>query len=249
MKTVLITGGTSGIGKALVQHFLKEDYQVVLVASNQEKLAKTKDELEDRYREKIYVYAQDLAQIGAAQELYKRIKEDGLEINILINNAGIGLIGSAENIDFGKEEQMMQLNMITVVQLCRLFLVEMYERKEGKILNVASTGAFQPGPYTASYYATKSFVLSYSRAIRREAAKNGVQVCTLCPGTTDTEFFHRTGKKTPAGAMPADKVAEYAYKKLMKNKEIIVPGFLNRLLRVVPVRIKMFFVAIIKNNA
>lgn len=124
--------------------------------------------------------------------------------------------------------------------------MQLYNRIREDNLDVSSTGAFQPGPYTSTYYASKVFVLSYSRAIRYEAKKKGVQVCTLCPGATKTNFFVREEKKIPKGAMTAERVATYAYKKFMKNKEIIVPGIINKILRLMPIRFKMMFVAKIK---
>lgn len=248
MKYALITGGTSGIGYALAEKFAEEEYALVIVASNQHRLELTKDKLENKYGIPVFIYQQNLAEVGAAKELYERIKKDNIEIDVLVNNAGYGQIGATQDIDFEKDEGLMVLNMISLTELCKLFIEDMYRRKTGKILNVASTGAFQPGPYTATYYASKSYVLNYSRAIRVEAKKKGVQVCTLCPGTTDTEFFHKTGRKTPKGAMSPQKTAEYAYKKLMRDKEVIVPGILNKLLRIVPVKIKIFFVALIKKE-
>lgn len=248
MKYALITGGTSGIGYALAEKFAEEGYALVIVASNQHRLELTKDKLENKYGIPVFIYQQNLAEVGAAKELYERIKKDNIEIDVLVNNAGYGQIGATQDIDFQKDEGLMVLNMISLTELCKLFIEDMYRRKTGKILNVASTGAFQPGPYTATYYASKSYVLNYSRAIRVEAKKKGVQVCTLCPGTTDTEFFHKTGRKTPKGAMSPQKTAEYAYKKLMRDKEVIVPGILNKLLRIVPVKIKIFFVALIKKE-
>lgn len=246
MEFVLITGGTSGIGYALAEQFAQNGYGIVIAASNQRRLEKAKENLEKRYFVPVKIYKQDLAKMKGAQELYQKIKKDNIQIDVLVNNAGYGQIGAAEEIDFEKDSRLMVLNMISVTELCKLFLKDMYCKNRGKILNVASTGAFQPGPYTASYYASKAYVLSYSRAIRREAKKKNVQVCALCPGTTNTEFFHRIGKETPRGAMTPEKTAAYAYHKLMKNKEIIVPGILNKMVRIVPVKIKMLFVAWIK---
>lgn len=248
MEYVLITGGTSGIGYALAEKFAKENYALVIAASNGERLEETRKKLREKYKIPVHTYQQDLAQPGSGEALYKKIKQDNIEIDILVNNAGYGQIGETQEIEMQKDRGLMVLNMITLTELCKLFLADMYQRKKGKILNVSSTGAFQPGPYTATYYASKSYVLSYSRAIRREAGQRGVQVCTLCPGTTDTEFFHRTGHQTPKGAMSPQKTAEYAYRKLMKNKEIIVPGMLNQLLRMLPVKIRIFFVALIKKE-
>lgn len=248
MEYVLITGGTSGIGYALAEKFAKEKYGIIIAASNQERLEQTKEKLQKRYGVPVYIYQQNLAEIGSAEALYEKIKQDNIEIDILVNNAGYGQIGAAEEIDLKEEQGLMILNMISLTELCKLFLKDMYRNRKGKILNVASTGAFQPGPYTAAYYASKSYVLSYSRAIRVEAREKGVQVCTLCPGTTDTEFFHKAGRKTPKGAMAPEKTAEYAYHKFIKNKEIIVPGILNRLVRIVPVKIKIFFVSLLKKE-
>lgn len=248
MEYVLITGGTSGIGYALAEKFAKEQYHIVIAASNEQRLKETKEKLQKKYSVPVEIYQQDLADIGGAEELYHKIKRDNIEIDILVNNAGYGLIGSTEEADIQKDRGLMILNMISLTELCKLFLQDMYKRKRGKILNIASTGAFQPGPYTATYYASKSYVLSYSRAIRQEAKKKGVQICTLCPGTTDTEFFHKTGRETPKGAMSPERTAEYAYRKLMRNKEVAVPGILNQFLRIVPVKIKIFFVALIKKE-
>lgn len=248
MKYVLITGGTSGIGYALAEKFAKEHYNIVVAASNEQRLRETKEKLQKKYAVTVEIYQQDLAKIGGAEELYHKIKQDNIEIDILVNNAGYGLIGATEKADMQKDRGLMILNMISLTELCKLFLQDMYKRKRGKILNIASTGAFQPGPYTATYYASKSYVLSYSRAIRQEAKKKGVQICTLCPGTTDTEFFHKTGRDTPKGAMSPKRTAEYAYGKLMRNKEVAVPGILNQFLRIIPVKIKIFFVALIKKE-
>lgn len=248
MGYVLITGGTSGIGYALAEKFAKEHYNIVVAASNEQRLRETKEKLQKKYAVTVEIYQQDLAKIGGAEELYHKIKQDNIEIDILVNNAGYGLIGATEEADMQKDRGLMILNMISLTELCKLFLQDMYKRKRGKILNIASIGAFQPGPYTATYYASKSYVLSYSRAIRQEAKKKGVQICTLCPGTTDTEFFHKTGRDTPKGAMSPKRTAEYAYGKLMRNKEVAVPGILNQFLRIIPVKIKMFFVALIKKE-
>lgn len=246
-KIALITGGTSGIGLALAKKFAREGYSLVLVASNEQRLTKIKAVL-NRVTPDIFVelVCQDLSIDGAADKVYQKVMEKGISIDILVNNAGFGMVGEAVANDREKEEAMLRINMQTLTQLCTLFLKDMYQRKQGRILNVASVGALMPGPYTAAYYATKAYVGSYSRAIRYEAAKKGVQVCTLYPGTTRTEFFDRAGSKTPVWAMSPDKVAECAYLGLMKNKEIIIPGVMNKLLKLVPTKIKLIGVAILK---
>lgn len=247
MKYVLITGGTSGIGFELSRNFAKDGYGIVIVSSNNERLQNTRQKLEREFNIKVLTYEQDMGKLGAAAQLYKRIKEDNLNISVLVNNAGFGLVGRTEEIEFQRDESMMILNVVNLVELCKLFISDMYKQENGKILNVSSTGAFQPGPYTSTYFASKSFVLSYSRAIRYEAKKRGVQVCTLCPGATRTNFFTQEGTKTPKSAMTAEKVAGYAYRRLMNNKEISVPGFINKMIRCIPVRLRMLAVAKIKH--
>ena len=163
-----------------------------------------------------------------------------------MNNAGFGLVGATNEIDLKQDEQMIIINTLNLVILTKLFIAEMYKCGQGKILNVASTGAFQPGPYTSTYFASKAFVLSYSRAIRYEAKSKGVQISTLCPGATRTNFFVREGTVTPTNSMTAEKVAQIAFSGLMKNKEIIIPGLKNRLLQLFPTKIKMISVARMK---
>ncbi len=246
MKYVLITGGTSGIGYELARKFASNHYGIVIVSSSQERLKSTKEKLEKEFSIPVKTYEQDLSAIGAAISLYDKIRDARIEISVLVNNAGFGLAGAAEQIDLQKDESMLVLNMITPVELMKLFLPDMYQRGSGKILNVASTGAFQPGPYTASYHASKVFVLNYSRAVRFEAIKNGVQICVLCPGATKTDFFRKEGKPTPKYAMPAEEVADYAYKRLMQNKEVSIPGIGNRLLKMAPISYRMKLIAKVK---
>lgn len=246
MKYVLITGGTSGIGFELARNFAKDGYGIIIVSSSSERLQKAKQKLEDEFKINVLTYEEDLGKIGAAEQLYKRIKEDNLNISILVNNAGIGLVGATDKIGFERDERMMILDVINLVGLCKLYISDMYRQGNGKILNVSSTGAFQPGPYTSTYFGSKAFVLSYSRAVRYEAKKKGVQVCTLCPGATETNFFVQEGTKIPLGAMSAEDVARCAYKGLMKNKEITVPGFRNKILGYIPMKLRMMTIAKIK---
>jgi short-subunit dehydrogenase len=247
MKYALITGGTSGIGFELAKCFAHDNYGIILVSSNQERLSAAKNKLESKYKIPVLIYEQDLSKVGAASELYREIKTSGICVDVLVNNAGYGLVGPTEKIDLQEDENMMMLNVVNLVELCKLFLIDMYNNGNGKILNVASIGAFQPGPYTATYCAGKAFVLSYSRAIRYEAKKKGVQVCALCPGTTHTEFFTREGVKTPRSAMSAEDVAQYAYKRLIANKEISIPGMINKITKIFPVKLKMAHIAKMKN--
>jgi len=247
MKYVLITGGTSGIGFELARRFARDNYGIVIASSSRERLTIAKNKLEKEFKIPILIYEQDLSKVGSALELYKKMRADGTHIDVLVNNAGYGLVGSTEKIDLHEDENMLILNVISLVELCKLFLADMYENGHGAILNIASTGAFQPGPYTSTYFASKAFVLNYSRAIRYEAKKKGVQVCVLCPGATKTNFFNREGVQTPTNAMPAEKVAQYAYERLFNNKEVSIPGFINKIMQLFPTNIKMAFVAKMKS--
>jgi len=248
MDNVLITGGTSGIGYALAKVFAINKYNVIIVSSNYDRLKAAQQSLENNLSVPIKIYEQDLSQFGAAKELYNKIQSDHIDIDILVNNAGYGLVGRTEEIDFEKDEHMMVLNMISLTELCKLILPNMYRRQYGKILNISSTGAFQPGPFTSTYFASKAFVLSYSRAIRYEAKGKGIQVSTLCPGATRTNFFNREGTKTPNSAMSAEEVANYAYKRLMNNKSVSISGFINKVMQAFPTNVKMISVAKMKKN-
>ncbi len=248
MKYVLITGGTSGIGFEFARNFAKDGYDIAIVSSNDESLQKTKRKLENEFGIHVLIYQQDMGRIGAAIQLYNKIKEDNLNIFILVNNAGIGLVGPTDKINFEYDERMMILNIINIVELCKLYISDMYKCGEGRILNVSSIGAFQPGPYTSTYCASKAFVLSYSRAIRYEAKKKGVQVSALCPGPTKTDFFVKEGTQIPQNAMTSEEVVIYAYKRFLKNKDVIIPGLKNRITRLLPIKLKMSFIAKMKQE-
>lgn len=248
MNKVLITGGSSGIGLELAKKFAIDGYGIILAASNADKLLSAKKTIEDVYNVPVNTYVFDLAKQGMAEKLYKAVKADGHVVDVLVNNAGIGTIGATERIPLEKDEALMVLNMMAPVVLTKLFLKDMYERKAGRILNVCSTGAYQPGPYTSTYYASKSFLLSYTKAVRYEAKQYGVSVCALCPGTTDTGFFERADSKTPQGAMSAERVADYAYKHFMRGKAEIIPGLAFRLMKLCPVPIKTAVIACVKRS-
>ena len=248
MEYALITGATGGIGYEMARLYARAGYGLVLVSSSQSRLDQAKGRIQEAYNVPVYVFEQDLTAIGAAEKLYEKVEQEQLAVTVLINNAGFGLVGATDEIDLHRDEQMIAINVVNLVSLSKLFLAKMYGRDSGKILNVASTGAFQPGPYTSTYFASKAFVLSYSRAIRYEAKARGVQVSTLCPGATKTDIFSREGTKTPANAMPAEKVALIAFHGLERNKEAIIPGIKNRLLQMFPLKIKMISIAKMKQK-
>ncbi len=247
MKYALVTGATSGIGIAISRVLARKGYGIVMVSSSQNHLADAEKSMKKRFpKTNIYTIKEDLSQKNSAKHLYSQIKEMGLVIDVLVNNAGKGLIGTTEKISINKDEGLLYLNMVTPTLLCKMFLKDMYKRKSGSILNVSSTAAFQPGPYNSTYFASKAYLYSYSRAIRHEAARHGIRVCTLCPGTTETKFFEKEGIKTPAWAMSAVKVAEYAIDGLEKNKAVIIPGRANKVFRIIPAEIKLMVVALLK---
>ncbi len=240
--TALITGASSGIGYDLAKEFASHGYNVVLVARSKDKLEQLAQELRATYGIKAVVLAQDLSAIGAPQTIFEQVEQSGVTVDILVNNAGFGSYGFFHELDVQKELEMIQLNTSALVYLTRLFLPGMVARHHGKILNVASTAAFQPGPLMAVYYATKAFTLHFSEAIANELEGTGVTVTVLCPGRTETGFEARAAmqesKLMQNGLMSSASVAKAGYAALMQAKTIIIPGFPNRmivgLLRLMP---------------
>ncbi|BDA80470.1 short-chain dehydrogenase [Leptospira kobayashii] len=236
MKTVLITGASTGLGKDFAELFAKDGYSLILVARNKGKLESLKNEIKTKYGQESYVFVKDLSLPGSAKELFDEIKKKNLNIDSLVNNAGIGLNGAFAENEFQEETQMLQLNVVTLVELTHLVLPEMIKRKSGEILNIASTAAFQPGPYMSGYYASKAYVLSFSEGIAEEVNQYGIKVSTLCPGPTKTEFFNRADMNesklasNPILTMDSKTVAKLGYKALKKGQVVKIAGFLNFLL-------------------
>jgi len=183
----LITGASSGIGQSLCEEFAKDGYDLILVARSVEKMQIQGDTLQKRYEIQVTVIGADLESLLGAEELHAQIKERGLVLNALVNNAAYGTFGEFQDIALSATLGMMQLNMNSVVVLTKLFLPDLLSTK-GKLLNVASTAAFQPGPFMAVYFATKSFVLYFSEGLACELEGTGVTVTALCPGPTTTAF-------------------------------------------------------------
>lgn len=234
-KTALITGASNGIGLELAMIHARQGDNLVLVARNKKKLDELKTEIEKNLNVSVYTIGKDLALENAALEVFNEVKNQGVEINYLINNAGFGHLGAFAGNPWEKEEQMIQLNITVLVHLTKLFLPDMIARGSGKIMNVGSVASFMPGPFMAVYYATKAFVLSFSEAINSEVRDAGITVTALCPGPTASGFQDAAEmngiKLFEKFKIPTAKaVAEYGYKAMMKGKPVAIHGFMNRLM-------------------
>ena len=236
MKTVLITGASSGIGYEFAKIYAKKGYNLVITARRKNNLDRIKQELES-FDTAICVdiIVLDLSKQNSAKELYEVVKQRGILIDTLLNNAGFGVYGNFIETDIEKEIDMIELNIKSLVVLTKLFLKDMVSRNNGTIINVASTAAFQPGPLMSVYYASKSFVLSFTEAIRNEVRDTNVNISVLCPGPTDTEFeksasLEESSLFTKLKVMKPEKVAIIGYKGINRNKSVIIPGILNNIL-------------------
>lgn len=236
MKTALITGASFGIGYELSKIFAKNNYNLVLVARNKEKLDELKNELIKTNNISVKILVKDLSHPEAPVEIFNELQKENLSVDVIVNNAGFGLLGPFSELNLNDQLKMIQLNVNSLVHLTGLFLPSMIDRSSGKILNVASTAAFQPGPNMAVYYATKSFVLSFSKALNKELKNKGIIVTALCPGPTKTEFQKRARmeninlertKLIPY--MSAEKVAIMGFKGLMEGKRVVIPGLMNKI--------------------
>ena len=232
--SVLVTGASSGIGYELAKRFAREGHSLVLVARSRERLEKVGKELSGATGAAVRLIPKDLSRPGSAAEIFAELRGESIEIEILVNCAGFGASGMFADTDAEVERDMMQLNMIALTYLTKLALRDMIRRRHGRILNVASTAAFQPGPRMAVYYASKAYVLSFSEALANELAGTGVTVSALCPGPTRTRFGSRAkiegANVFRAGVMGADAVGDAAYRGLMKGRSVIIPGLRNKLL-------------------
>lgn len=227
--SVLITGASSGIGLELAKVFARHQYNLIIACRSKEKMDILKQELEAKYKIKVHVCKVDLSLEDSADFLYDEVQALGEKVEILVNNAGAGYVGEFAEAESNADLSMIGLNMTNLTLLTKYFAREMIKEGRGKILNVASTGAYHPGPYTAVYYATKAYVLSFSEALWVELKPYNITVSALCPGATKTNFAARAGKQDPAIAMSPQFMAEAAYKGLMKGKRVIVPGLRNKL--------------------
>ena len=233
-KTALITGASTGIGLELARIFARDGYNLVLVARNGDKLRQIAAEFEKAHGTRSLILATDLAAPGAAAYVHDQTTRADISLDVLVNNAGFGQFGLFAERDLEECLKQIQLNITTLTHLTRLYLPDMLSIRSGRILNVASTAAFQPGPLMAVYYATKAYVLHFSEAIANELKGTGVTVTCLCPGATATEFHQRANMTNihllRFGSMDARIVAEDGYRALMARKPLVISGFKNWLI-------------------
>lgn len=231
-RIALITGATIGIGYELAKLYAQDKTDLVLVARNQNKLEEVRTELKSQYSVQVHTLALDLSLPEAPKQLYGFTQGKGLFIETLINNAGYGSCGEFAHLPLNEELGMIQLNITSLVHLTRLYIPDMIQKKKGSILNVASTAAFQPGPYMTNYYATKAYVLHFTEGLAEELSEHGINVSALCPGPTITGFQERANMKNSLLikgplTMDAKSVAISGYKALNSGQVIHIPGMLN----------------------
>jgi short-subunit dehydrogenase len=235
-RTVLVTGASSGIGDGLARRFAAGGFDLVLVARREDRLRALGDELVRSHGVMAEVIATDLAEPGAARRVVARVSEAGRGIDALVNNAGFGARGSFAEIPERTDLDLVRVNVEALMHLTKLLLPGMLARRRGWVLNVASTAAFVPGPFMATYFASKAFVLSFSEALATEVEGSGVVVSALCPGPVETEFPDVAGTRaTPLfrggrNVLDADAVARAGYDGLMAGRRVVVPGLTNKAL-------------------
>lgn len=238
--TALITGASGGIGYELARLFARDGYNLVLVARSREKLLKQAEELRTLGKEQINVtvISRDLADLEAPEDIFDATERAKIDVDVLVNNAAFGKRGNFAKSDVDEDLDMMQLNVVALAHLTRLYLPGMIFRAEsgrrGRILQVASTAAFVPGPLMAIYYASKAFVLSLSEALSEELRGKNVTVTCLCPGPTATGFAARAGTENTSlfkrRVMSAKQVAEIGYRGMLRGEPIVIAGLKNRLM-------------------
>jgi short-subunit dehydrogenase len=230
----LVTGASGGIGLELAKLLAADRSDLVLVARDRAKLADAAAMLRDRFDVEVHMLPLDLSRPGAAAHIDARLREQGLAVSVLVNNAGFDVYGPFWRTDAGAERDLLQVNVVALMELTKALLPDMRRAASGRILNVASTAAFAPCPWNAVYGASKAFVLSFSHALAEELSGSGVTVTALCPGPTDTDFARRAGMtRTRLFLGPVAKpaaVARAGYRAMMRGRRSVVAGFGNRVM-------------------
>ncbi|WP_114782867.1 SDR family NAD(P)-dependent oxidoreductase [Botryobacter ruber] len=232
--TALITGASAGIGLELATLFAQNGHDLVLVARSEDKLQRLALKFAVKYKVYTLVLPQDLAKHEAPDHIFDALKQAGITVDVLVNNAGFGNYGYFRDTSLRKELDMMQVNIVALTHLTKRFLDQLPNGRPGKILNIASTAAFVPGPLMSVYYASKAYVLSFSEALAEEQRNTNITVTVLCPGATETEFKERANLEgSGLFSMPfmadAASVARAGYEGLMAGDVVVVPGLKNKL--------------------
>ena len=245
--TALVTGASSGIGKAIARELAGQGARLILVSRNAQRLEQEAEDLKIRFGAEVHVFPADLSRPESCQKLFEFTEKNRLTVDVLVNNAGLAHYGSFNEISLENTQAMLDLNIHALVHLTRLFLPGMIERKTGGVLNVASTAGFQPIPYLSVYAATKAFVLHFSEALWEECKGQGVRVFCLCPGNTLTRFHQAAGidKQRMFFSASAIDVARFALRKFLKSDQpSAIYGFRNKLMiyaeRLSPRRLTVF---------
>lgn len=229
----LVTGASSGIGYEFAKILIAHSYNLVLIDLNIKKLREIKQRFENQFNNEVIIMHKDLSKQEIANEIYTELEKSNIKIEILINNAGFGVFGFFESLEWEKQFKLIQLSVITTTHLTKLFLKNMIKQNYGKILNVSSIAAFQPGPLMSIYYATKAYLLSFTRAIANELRDTNITVTVLCPGMTKTNFQYSTGNEQPSfGRLccSAERVAKYGFDAMIKGKTVAIPCYYNRII-------------------
>ena len=230
----LITGGTSGIGLELARNFAKDGINLCLVARSEENLKEVSRRLKTQFEVEVLAVPMDLSKEDAPQRLHDFLKEKSIQVDYLINNAGVGSFGRLKDTSMEVEENLVKLNILALLRLTKLFVPEMVNRRYGYVLNISSMAAFLPGPIMANYYASKAYVLSLSEALHEELRGTGVNVSVLCPGPVKTGFQAAAGIKKQESykslMMEAKKIADIGYVAMWKGKAVVFPGILSQML-------------------
>lgn len=233
-QTALVTGGSGGIGLEIAKVLARKGFDLVLASRKRDALEAAAGQIEGKHDVSVHVFAADLRRREAPETIFDFLSNENIAIDVLINNAGFGLGGEFAETELSRELEMIQVNIAALTHLTKLFLPAMIKRGSGRILNVASTAAFQPGPLMAVYYATKAYVLSFSEALAEELRNSGVTVTALCPGPTKTEFATeaQVGNSrlfSAFGMADAMDVAEFGVSAMMHGKRVAIPGIRNKI--------------------
>ena len=228
----LITGATEGIGRALAREFARTGHDLLLIARTEAALLELSDKLSATYSISTHICALDLSKRGQRQDILKILNQENIYVDVLVNNAAIGLCGGFIDHDGNDLNRLVDLNISALTELCHMFLPAMVEKKRGGILNVASLGGLIPGPYQAAYYASKAYVISLTEALAHETAGTSVRISVVVPGPVDTEFHQKMGAGHALylrafGVMDPDKVARAAIRGFNWNRTFIAPGLFN----------------------